>query len=973
MSSKRFVFAVLFSLLIATVPLEHSEESLFEDLQEPLQTSGDLEDYELYFDRDRDDDDDPGRGELDFTTIEPAGSNLEGSILNNGINFYTKGLLSDLTVYGKSGNSARIFAFMQFETSDNATADVTVKLFAGDSLIEQHTEVIDGARCGGFFGDCAWAGYQIDLDLDNDGDTISSGDKMRMEISATASCEDSGQGVFSSCNVNLAYGGKIGNGFSRMEFRANALSDSQVKIHEEGDGWSETEVTEWSPTHRIENREIQFTVDVRDAFGRDDIKTVELFLDTPNRASTAFDTTFGDGEDDENKLKLDNDGYVGNVIFTYPSGIESGEYPLELVITDVQDHVIVYDHPEGITFLEYDVFLNFPPNQIPKLLVAPGQTSSVEFSLLHTGSVSSDLRVEMELQQSLPSGWSDPNWDSPGGYTLSGGGSSASPLLTIQAPEDLSSITNNYQITVEAYVYATSGADSGSQVRLVSLPVDVEKVNQFGPPQIDVYEDVEQQKQIFDSDRTDLYNENLSHYIDYDKVGDFYLSISNVGFDDDSYRIRIQEIPVAWSLKFIINGTGTELTEQGIDSLTPVVYQGEKLVLKVEVYPPFERDAVDIGLIRLSVTSDNSVDEVFTTPVAWTVHRTFGIVGEVISDSDGGILGQIGPVSPGSTVKYNVRITDSSDDAGTTNWVIKNPAALQRNIDNDPGYATWMYEITDIEGNIALVAPLTGGQYFDIEVEITIRQQVEAGMHVVYLQVAEESDGVDDPRYFDLPLTIEVGEEVVPGNLIVEQKSQTTRVGAGQTVEIEYRIDNLNNVEVDVIISVKAPDGWDATLDDGEIIPFTLDAFSSDDFTMQITAPDKVKNGELVEFELTVTPTSYQECTDNLCYIQKPSFAFKTESSGLINSIMSELEDPEPTTVVLLLSVLVLAGFGLYRRGQHKMKAKMYASMVEPTTMQPESVEEFEVDDFAEEEDLFEETDDIELELIDIESIEDES
>ena len=964
MSSKRFVFAVLFSLLIATVPLEHSEESLFEDVREPLQTSGDLEDYELYLDRDRNDE----GAELDFTTIEPAGSNLEDSILNNGIKFYTNELLSDLTIYGKSGNTARIFAFMQFETSDNATADVTVKLFAGDSLIEQHTEVIDGPRCGGFFGDCAWAGYQIDLDLDNDGDTISSGDKMRMEISATASCEDSGQGVFSSCNVNLAYGGKIGNGFSRMEFRANALSDSQVKIHEEGDGWSETEVTEWSPTHRIENRKMQFTVDVRDAFGRSDIDSIELYLYTPSRASTTFSKEFGN-----NELKLDNDGLVGNVTFTYPSGIDSGEYPLELVITDVQGHVIVYDHPEGVTFLEYDVFLNFPPNQIPKLLVAPGQTSSVEFSLLHTGSVASDLRVELELQQSLPSGWSDPNWDSPGGYTLSGGGSSASPLLTIQAPEDLSSIADNYQIIVEAYAYATSGADSGSQVRLVSLAVDVEKVNQFGPPQIDVYEDVEQQKQIFDSDRTDLYNENLSHYIDYDKVGDFYLSISNVGFDDDSYRIRIQEIPVAWSLKFIINGTGTELTEQGIDSLTPVVYQGEKLVLKVEVYPPFERDAVDIGLIRLSVTSDNSVDEVFTTPVAWTVHRTFGIVGEVISDSDGGTLGQIGPVSPGSTVKYNVRITDSSDDAGTTNWVIKNPAALQRNIDNDPGYATWMYEITDIEGNIALVAPLTGGQYFDIEVEITIRQQVEAGVHVVYLQVAEESDGEDDPRYFDLPLTIEVDEEVIPGNLIVEQKSQTTRVGAGQTVEIEYRIDNLNNVEVDVIISVKAPDGWDATLDDGEIIPFTLDAFSSDDFTMQITAPDKVKNGELVEFELTVTPTSYQECTDNLCYIQKPSFTFKTESSGLINSIMSELEDPEPTTVVLLLSVLVLAGFGLYRRGQHKMKAKMYASMVEPTTMQPESDEEFEVDDFAEEEDFSEEMDDIELELIDIESIEDES
>ena len=579
----------------------------------------------------------------------------------------------------------------------------------------------------------------------------------------------------------------------------------------------------------------------------------------------------------------------------------------------------------------------------------------------------------MELQQSLPAGWSDPNWDSPGGYTLSGGGSSANPLLTVQAPEDLSTLADNYQIIIEAYAYATSGADSGSQVRLVSLAVDVEKVNQFGPPQIDVFEDVEQQKQIFDSDRRELYNENLSHYIDYDKVGDFYVSINNVGFDDDSYRIRIQEIPVAWSLKFIVNGTGTELTEQGIDSLTPTIGQGEKLVLKVEVYPPFERDAVDIGLVRLSVTSDNSVDEVFTTPVSWTVHRTFGIVGEVISDSDAGTLGKIGPVSPGSTVTYNVRITDSSDDAGTTNWVIKNPAALQRNIDIDPAYATWMYDITDIEGNIALVAPLTGGQYFDIEVQVTLRQQVEAGVHTVYLQIAEEASGEEEPRYFDLPLSIEVEEEVIPGNLVVEQKSQTTRVSAGQSIDVEYRIDNLNNVEVDVVISVTAPDGWEATLDDGDIISFTLSAFSSEDFSMQINAPDKVKNGEIVDFVITVTPTSYQICNPEECYIQKPSFEFKTESSGILNSIMSELENPESTTIVLMLSVLVLAGFGLYRRGQNKMKVKMYAAMVEPTTLDASENEEIDLSDVADDADDSEEFDDIELELLDLETDEDES
>ena len=950
MSSNRFVFAVLISLFLAVVPVNNPAEMLQEENE--IQSSGAaLEDYELYL----------GSGTT-LTTKEPSGAYDETSLLGSGVTFQTNELISDLNVQGKSSSELRTFVYLQFRSSNNnATGEVTFRLYSGSDVIQTFTEPLNNP-CNGFFGGCNWNPYQINLNIGN-GFEVVNGDRIKLNIEATADCEAGG--AFSSCEVLLAHGGQVGNGFSRMEFRANALEGSQVKVHEMGDGWSESEVTEWSPTHSPDKREMQFTVDVRDAFGRADIESVELVLYTPNEASAVFEKEF-----EENELKLDNDGLVGKFNFTYESGIAHGEYPLRLLITDVQGHVIEYLHPQGITFLEYDVYLDFPSTQIPKLLVAPGQTSSIELSILHTGSLTSDLRVEMELQQSLPSGWSDPNWDNPGGYMLSGGGSTARPLLTVQAPEDLSSLSDNYQIVVEAYAYATTGVDSGSQVRLVSLAIDVEKVNQFGPPQIDVYEDVEQQKQIFASDRPDLYNENLSHYIDYDKVGDFYMSINNVGFDDDSYRIRIQEIPVAWSLKFIINGTGTELTEQGIDSLTPTIGQGEKLVLKVEVYPPFERDAADIGLVRLSVTSDSSSDEVFTTPVAWTVHRTFGIVGEVISDSDGGTLGQIGPVSPGSTVTYNVRITDSSDDAGTTNWVIKNPAALQRNIDNDPGYATWMYEITDIEGNIALVAPLTGGQYYDIEVEITIRQQVEAGTHVVYLQVSEETDGEEDPRYFDLPLTIEVDEEVVPGNLVVEQKSQAKRIQAGQTEPFEYRIDNLNNVEVDVVISVKSPDGWDATLDDGEIISFTLDSFSSREFTMEITAPDKLKSGEMVEFEITVTPTNYQECTANLCYIQKPTFEFKTETSGVLNSIMSEIEDPEPTTLVLFFSVLALAGLGLYRRGQNKVKAQMFAAMVEPSAIEATAEDEVDADII---EDGAEEAieDDLDLELIDIESIED--
>ena len=946
------------------VPLDNAEQSTFSETEIVSSVGENLEDYELFLDS--------VDGDDAITTIQPEGNQIEASLLGTGIQFESEEMISDLTVKGKSNDEVKILVFLKWRASQNtSTAEASFKLYSGSDLVEQVTEDLGDPQSAGLFGGSdSWQPYTILLDVGSSGFVVENGDRLKLDIEATASCEGGGDGSpfgGSTCEVDIAYGGTVGNEYSRLELRANALSGSQVKVHYEGEGWSEVEVTEWSPTHRIEMRTMQFSVDVRDAFGREDIEKIELVLSTPNNANTVFEKEFTDSD-----LKLDNDGLVGNYSFTYDSGITPGLYPLTMVITDVQGHSINYEHPLGMTFLEHDIYLDFPSNQIGRLLVAPGQISTIELSLEHTGSLTSDLTVQLELQQSLPSGWSDPIWSNPGGYTLNGGGSSVRPELTVEVPEDLSGINENYQIVVEARAYVSNGAGSTVEVRLVSLEIDVEKVNQFGEPDIEVYEDVEQQIQIYDSDRLDFYNENLSHYVDYDEIGDFYLKITNVGFDDDTYRLRIQEIPVAWSVKFLINGTGTELTEQGIDSLTPTVGQGEILMIRVEVYPPLERDAVDIGLLRFTVTSDGSTEETLSTSVGWTIHRTFGILAEVISDSDAGTLGTVGPVSPGSTVVYNVRITDSSENAGTTNWVIKNPSAVQRNIDEDPGYATWMYDVTDVEGNIALVASLTGGQYVDIKVEMTVRQQVEAGLHTIYMQVAEESDGIDEPRYFDLPLTVEISSEVEPGRLAVEQKTQATRIGAGETLDVEYRIENQNNVELNVIITLDTPEGWDGSLDGGEFISLSLPAFSTEDFTLEITAPKNVKNGQLVDFQMTVVPMDEENpypCNAEICYTQEPTFSFKTESSGIVNAILSELSDPEPTTMVMFLSILVLLGFGLYRRGQNKMKAQLYASMVEPTE-EVETEPEFDWDDI-ESSSSIDESSEVELELVEVETEED--
>jgi len=945
------------------VPLDNTEQSTLSGNEIVSSVGENFEDYELFLDE--------ADNDKTLTTIQPEGNHEDSSLLETGIRFESDEMISDLTVEGKSNDEIKVVVYLKWRASQSdSEAEASFKLYSGTTLVKQVTEDLGDPQNATFFGGSdSWTPYTILLDVGAGGFVVENGDRLSLDIEATASCEGGGDSPIggSTCQVDIAYGGAVGNEYSRLEIRADALSGSQVKVHYQGEGWSEVEVTEWSPTHRLEKRTMQFSVDVRDAFGRDDIEKIELVLSTPNEATAVFEKEFTDSD-----LRLDNNGLVGNFSYTYESGITPGLYPLTMVITDAQGHTINYEHPLGMTFLEHDIYLDFPSNQIGRLLVAPGQTSTIEMSLEHTGSLTSDLTVQLELQQSLPSGWSEPMWSNPGGYTLNGGGSSARPELTVEVPGDLSGITDNYQIVVEARAYVSNGAGSTVEVRLVSLEIDVEKVNQFGEPDIEVYEDVEQQIQIYDSDRLDFYNENLSHYVDYDEVGDFYLKITNVGFDDDTYRLRIQEIPVAWSVKFLINGTGTELTEQGIDALTPTVGQGEILMIRVEVYPPLERDAVDIGLLRFTVTSDGSTEETLSTSVGWTIHRTFGILAEVISDSDAGTLGTVGPVSPGSTVVYNVRITDSSENAGTTNWVIKNPSAVQRNIDEDPGYATWMYDVTDVEGNIALVASLTGGQYADVKVEMTVRQQVEAGLHTIYMQVAEESDGGDEPRYFDLPLTVEISSDVEPGRLAVEQKTQATRIGAGETLDVEYRIENQNNVELNVIITLDTPEGWDGSLDGGEFISLSLPAFSTEDFTLEITAPKNVKNGQMVDFQMTVVPMDEENpypCNAEICYTQEPTFSFKTESSGIVNAILSELSDPEPTTMVMFLSILVLLGFGLYRRGQNKMKAQLYASMVEPTE-EVETEPEFDWDDI-ESSSSVDESSEIELELIEVESEED--
>jgi uncharacterized membrane protein len=887
----------------------------FETLdEEPVskKVPANLQNYNLYLDEEGE-----SGGDGAISTMEPEGSHKEASILS-GVEFRSNDLISDITIYGEgSATEVNLFIYLKFKGQEGSTADLTYTLNAVGgptyTATDQLTSPCQDSVIPGQTG-CTWTINEIAFDVPEDGFTVEQGAQLRLQIDGSASCEGQGGiGQGGDCDVQVAFGDLDNtNSFSRLTMKANALADSSVRVHTPGSIWADNEQLEWSPNHRPEFRTIHFSVDVRDAFGRDDIHSVSLVLTTPSGANAEFDKEF---EDDD--LRLDNNGLVGNYSWTYDAGITPGKYALQLEIVDVQGHNVVYNH-QGIEFLEYGMYLSLPAGQPDSVLIAPEQQSSVEFMVEHTGSAGIEMEVEFELITPLPSTWPQPYWDQPGGYSLNGGGSFKIATLTIEAPEDLTE--NISRIEVWASGFVENEQDIREEVVIEKIILDVEKVDVYEKPRLNVYEDEEHQMEIADSHRPEAFDATLSHYIDSDEVGEFYIDVFNAGFDTDTYRLKVEEMPSSsWMYEFYDNDTLEPLINEGIYVVTPDIGSHEILSLVMKIYPPTSRDDVDIGMVSINCFSVGN--DTMSSMASFTVHRTFGILAEVIADSDGQEIGSVGPVSPGSEVTFDVRITDSTDNSSQQNtWRVISPGALEANTDIDASYGAWDYSMKDNNGSEIVAIRLMPGDYGDIKVTIDMREQVRAANHTLYLRVSEEvSDG--DARYFDLPLEIRVEEEVMPGRIFIERVTQLTPFLPGVEQDIEFRVENSNNVMLDVIISAQSlPNGWTASFStsgstqQGNTILLEIDAFSTSEFTLILRASEDTVAGKDAEVVLSVEPVDREISTSDLK--QTPKFMFSTACEGFDCFINAALDFESAQTIGLYVGILLIVFLAIYRRGQ---------------------------------------------------------
>ena len=849
------------------------------------------------------------------TKVPESGGQDSSSALDSEVEFRSSDMLSSLIVYGRSqhGSSGSYYLpldlFLRATGPSGSTVEWSITLKAGGSQVGTASWDTD-ACTQSFTNSCSFDHEEFEIDLEEDQSFIISKDE-RMEITVSAEMSGCDGGSFpggSSCEAEVAWNeiDDENNRFSQLEVEANAISNSLVVLQREGAELAEGSELDWYPNDILSERAMQFTFDVKSAFGRYDIEATRLIMRDPNGIYRIDHIINEDDEDIEDTSQ----GIFGEYIWTYPSGLPAGEYSVELEITDIQGNAFLVEH-DPVEMHQWGVSINHRLNKLTEY-IAPGETTAIPLQLVHKGDSTKSMEIELEVLTNLGSSWIL-EFDSPGGYTLDAGGDILNPILTLTAPDDLTGTPEGIEIR------AVAEAEVDSVLQVVDqdiLQLDLEKIDVYQPPEVSIWNE-EHDVQIANSTRPDDFDQTVPRYVEYEEFTPFLLEIFNTGFDADTFRVDVLQRAKS-IIQIYDNDTGERILEDEGDGTfhTAILERHSTQVLLFNVKPSSDRDDPDIGEIEVEVISNGNSS--LRTTVIFTIQRTFGIHAEVSQDCDGSPLGHIrvSLCSPGSSiavVDLRVRITNSMTSSESASWWrIQNPAALEENTDRDPAYGQWQFMILDEDGDAVPRVSLGPGDFTEVFVTVTLTSQVVAGNHTVYLRIIEDVDD-DDPRYFDLPMVFEV--EAGDPELQIVQVSPNYELLPGEAYSIQLKVKNNGNGPLTVLLDAEVDvSGWSVDIEGPSGSPLIeLEAFEEATFNLEITVPDSANNGEQVPVQITATPFDTEQSWPEE-YTATTTVTMTVGISSLLDILINELTHPRLSTMVIGLVGILLLFAGVQSR-----------------------------------------------------------
>ena len=910
-------------------------------------------------------------GDGHITTMVPeSGGQSTSSALDSTIEFTTGDLLSSLEVTGrpKHGSSSGQFYipvqfFLRAQGPSNSQVTWDIVISANGNTVGSESWEADACNPG-ITNSCNFDHELFEVILDGDDSfVIQDGNELTVEVSAEMSgCESSGGPFGSSCEAEIAWNeiDDESNRFSQMEVETNAIADSEVILQRDGAELADGVELEWYPNDVLADRTMQFSFDVKSAFGREDMDSVKLLMRDPN-GNYRIDHEISS---DDDGIRDTSQGIFGTYTWTYPTGLPSGEYTVELEITDVQGNAFLVEH-EPVEMIQWGVAINHREDRTVEY-VAPDETTPVPLQLVHRGDSTKSMTVELELLTNLGSSWLV-EFDSPGGYTLNSGGDILNPILTIRAPDDLTSTPD--KIEIRAVAEATiDGVQTVVHQDLLSL--DLEKLEVYQPPDISVWNE-DHDIPIANSSRPGDIDPTIPRYVEDNQFTTFLLEIFNTGFDTDNFRVDILKRSKS-IIQIYDNDTGERILEDDGDGTfhIPPLERHSTQILRFNVKPSTDREDPDIGMIEVEVVSSGNAS--LRTTVEFTIQRTFGIRAEVSQDCDGTPLGHI-QVSLCSSlsdpeVNLRARITNSmTSGESATQWQIINPASLAENTDRLAAYGQWEYRILDQNGSAVPQVSLGPGDFTEIFVVVTLTDQVIVGNHTVYLRIKEDTSD-SNPRYFDLPMVFEVDAD--EPDLTIVQVTSNRKLAPGGLYDFQFEVRNKGNSPLTILLDaeVEGATGWNVNIEGptGSRL-IELDAFEEVTIILEVTVPPSANNGDTAKITITAEPHDTEQSWPDEFTAEK-NLNMVVGIDGIFDRLINEVTNPRASTLIVMVVAILLMFAGIQSRMNRRKWAAHLALLeamkeAEDDGLDEDSEEESEtpIVEEEEEEEMVYDDDDIEL------------
>ena len=842
------------------------------------------------------------------TEVPDSGGQDSSNALDNEVEFRSSDMLSSLIVHGRSqhGSSGSYYIpldlFLRATGPSGSTVEWSITFKAGGSQVGTASWDTDACTTS-FSNSCSFDHEEFEIDLGEDQSfTVSKDERFEITVSAEMSgCDGGSFPGGSSCEAEVAWNeiDDENNRFSQLEVEANALSNSLVVLQREGAELAEGPELDWYPNDILSERSMQFTFDVKSAFGRYDIEATRLIM---RDSDGIYRIDHIINEDDED-IEDTSQGIFGEYLWTYPSGLPAGEYSVELEITDVQGNAFLIEH-EPVEMHQWGVSINHRLNKLTEY-IAPGETTAIPLQLVHKGDSTKSMEIELEVLTNLGSSWVL-EFDSPGGYTLNAGGDILNPILTLTAPDDLTGTPEGIEIR------AVAEAEVDSVLQVVDqdiLQLDLEKIDVYQPPEVSIWNE-EHDVQMANSTRPDDFDQTVPRYAEYEEFTPFLLEIFNTGFDADTFRVDVLQRAKS-IIQIYDNDTGERILEDEGDGTfhTALLERHSTQVLLFNVKPSTDRDDPDIGEIEVEVISNGNSS--LRTTVIFTIQRTFGINAEVSQDCDGSPLGHIqvslcSPSSGNAVVDLRVRITNSMTSGESASWWrIQNPASLEENTDRDPAYGQWQFMILDEDGDAVPRVSLGPGDFTEVFVTVTLTSQVIAGNHTVYLRIIEDIDD-DEPRYFDLPIVFEI--KAGDPELQIVQVSPNYELLPGEAYSIQLKVKNNGNGPLTILLDAEVEvSGWSVDIEGPSGSPLIeLEAFEEATFNLEVIVPESANNGQQVSIQITATPFDTEQSWPEE-YTATTTVIMTVGISSLLDILVNEITHPRLSTLVIgLVSILLL-------------------------------------------------------------------